>query len=99
MSLYPDVQREAQAKIDAVVGRDRLPTFEDLERLPFVQAVFKELLRWQPVLPLGVLLRLLQYKVYQTDLSTPAAPHLLTRDDEYRGYYIPKGTLVIGNAW
>ena len=22
-----------------------------------------------------------------------------TNDDEYNGYYIPKGTVVIGNAW
>lgn len=28
-----------------------------------------------------------------------AAPHRLTTDDEYRGYYLPAGSLVIGNAW
>jgi hypothetical protein len=28
-----------------------------------------------------------------------AAPHATTRDDEYNGYFIPKGTIVIGNAW
>ncbi|KAI0311565.1 cytochrome P450 [Amylostereum chailletii] len=26
-------------------------------------------------------------------------PHLLTKDDEYRGYTIPTGTMVIGNVW
>ena len=26
-------------------------------------------------------------------------PHKSTNDDEYDGYYIPKGTIVIGNAW
>jgi Cytochrome P450 len=36
MSLYPDVQKKAQEEIDAVVGHDRLPTFEDRERLPYV---------------------------------------------------------------
>ncbi|PPQ65419.1 hypothetical protein CVT24_011500 [Panaeolus cyanescens] len=25
--------------------------------------------------------------------------HALSEDDEYRGYFIPKGTIVIGNAW
>ena len=26
-------------------------------------------------------------------------PHMATKDDEYDGYYIPKGTIVFGNAW
>lgn len=54
MLLYPEVQRKAQEQLDAVVGRDRLPTFDDLESLPYIQAVVKEMLRWQPVTPLGV---------------------------------------------
>jgi hypothetical protein len=28
-----------------------------------------------------------------------ALPHMATNDDEYDGYYIPKGTVVIGSAW
>ena len=28
-----------------------------------------------------------------------AVPHMATNDDEYDGYYIPKGTIVFGNAW
>lgn len=53
MLLYPEVQRKAQAQLDDVVGRDRLPEFRDLDSLPYVRAIFKELLRWQPVLPIG----------------------------------------------
>ena len=26
-------------------------------------------------------------------------PHMATDEDEYNGYYIPKGTVVLGNAW
>ncbi|KAJ8469185.1 hypothetical protein ONZ51_g9161 [Trametes cubensis] len=26
-------------------------------------------------------------------------PHKLTEDDEYRGYFIPKGTVVVANIW
>ena len=26
-------------------------------------------------------------------------PHATTEDDVYDGYFIPKGTVVIGNAW
>ncbi|KAI9451431.1 cytochrome P450 [Lactarius psammicola] len=52
--LYPDVQRRAQAEIDQVIGRSRLPAFSDRPNLPYVDAVCKELLRWRLVLPLGV---------------------------------------------
>ncbi|KAJ7268013.1 cytochrome P450 [Mycena rebaudengoi] len=54
MTLSPDVQRQAQAEIDAVIGGDRLPVYSDLERLPYVAAVVTELLRWHSVAPLGV---------------------------------------------
>lgn len=33
MTLYPEVQKKAQAEIDTVIGADRLPSFEDRERL------------------------------------------------------------------
>ncbi|KAG1733011.1 cytochrome P450 [Suillus paluster] len=54
MVSYPDVQRRAQMEIDSVVGRDRLPTFEDRASLPYVESVLREALRWHPILPLGV---------------------------------------------
>jgi len=53
MQLYPEVQRKAQEEIDRVVGRDRLPTISDRPNLPYIEAVIKELLRWNPVAPLG----------------------------------------------
>jgi len=28
-----------------------------------------------------------------------AAAHMTTADDEYDGYFIPKGTVVLGNTW
>ncbi|KAG1788818.1 cytochrome P450 [Suillus plorans] len=52
MVSYPYVQKRAQAEIDSVVGRDRLPTFEDRASLPYVESVIRETLRWQPVVPL-----------------------------------------------
>jgi len=50
----PSFLPQAQAELDRVVGRDRLPTFEDEGELPFVQAVVKEVLRWRPIAVLGV---------------------------------------------
>jgi cytochrome P450 len=53
MLVYPDVQAKGQAKVDRVVGRDRLPEVEDAENMPYVQAIASECLRWLPVVPLG----------------------------------------------
>ncbi|KAJ7575466.1 cytochrome P450 [Mycena floridula] len=53
MVMNPDVSK-IQAEIDDVVGRDRLPTFEDRPNLPWVSAVMKEVMRWRPILPLSL---------------------------------------------
>ena len=53
MTLHPDVQRRAQAEIDNVVGKDRLPNIEDQKALPYTMAVIKEILRYAPVVPTG----------------------------------------------
>ncbi|KAI9445943.1 cytochrome P450 [Lactarius indigo] len=78
--LYPEVQKRAQAELDSVISRDRLPTYEDKPRLPYIEAISRELIRWRMVTPLGV-------------------PHSPTDDNFYKGYFIPKGAVVIANAW
>jgi len=66
--LYPRVQRRAQQELDAVVGRDRLPTFDDRPRLPYIEAFCKELLRWAMVTPLGEhFLKYLRHLGFQSD--------------------------------
>lgn len=79
MVLHPRSQYEAQQSIDSVC-KDRLPTFEDYDKLAYVHAIIKECLRWRPVVPLGV-------------------AHSSTQDDVYRGYCIPKGSVVFANQW
>ncbi|KAJ6598116.1 cytochrome P450 [Mycena vulgaris] len=54
MAINPEVQRKAQNEIDTVIGLSRLPGFEDRRSLPYVEALLREVLRWMPVLPLGV---------------------------------------------
>jgi cytochrome P450 len=51
---YPETQARAQAELDAVVGRTRLPTFADYAHLPYIRAMVKEALRWRPVDPVGL---------------------------------------------
>ncbi|KAI0050246.1 cytochrome P450 [Auriscalpium vulgare] len=80
LARYPAIQERAQAELDAVTGRTRLPTFEDRPNLPYVNALCKEVLRWRMVTPLGV-------------------PHTSIEDDVYEGYFIPKGSLIVANAW
>lgn len=80
MAMHPEVQRKAQAELDAVVGPDRLPEHGDREALPYINAIAKEALRWQNVVPLGVV-------------------HRCMEANEYNGYLIPEGTLIIPNAW
>jgi cytochrome P450 len=54
MVLYPEVQAKAQAEIDQVVGKDRLPDFNDRPMLPYMDAIMRETLRWNPVFPFGL---------------------------------------------
>ncbi|KZT72767.1 cytochrome P450 [Daedalea quercina L-15889] len=53
-TVYPDMFKRCQAEIDRAVGPDRLPTFADRARLPYIDWVVWECLRWNPVAPLGV---------------------------------------------
>lgn len=53
MILYPDVQKKAQQEIDKVVGTDSLPSFVDRDRLPYIEAILQEVLRWNPAAPLS----------------------------------------------
>ena len=52
MMVHPAVQQKAQTEIDAVVGKDRLPTMDDRPLLPLIDAIFREVLRYYPNLPL-----------------------------------------------
>ncbi|KAG2149337.1 cytochrome P450 [Suillus clintonianus] len=53
MVLHPEAQAKAHAEIDRVVGKDRLPDFDDRPALPYVEAILRETLRWHPVFPFG----------------------------------------------
>ncbi|PIL24606.1 cytochrome P450 [Ganoderma sinense ZZ0214-1] len=54
MTWYPEVQQRGQKELDEVVGRDRLPTFEDRDRLPYISNIVKETLRWKAASPLAL---------------------------------------------
>ncbi|KAK1215347.1 hypothetical protein PQX77_022053 [Marasmius sp. AFHP31] len=80
MLWHPRILEKAREEIDRVVGETRLPTYEDEDKLPYIAAIIKEVLRCRPPFPVG-------------------APHRSTEDTTYKGYFIPKGSVVIGNVW
>ncbi|KAJ7679177.1 cytochrome P450 [Mycena polygramma] len=49
----PSFILKAQKELDAVVGPDHMPTFDDFDDLPFIRAIVNETLRWRPVAVLG----------------------------------------------
>lgn len=42
----PAIQMRAQEEMDSVIGKDRLPTFEDRARLPYMHSIITETLRY-----------------------------------------------------
>jgi len=91
--FVPEVQKKAQMEIDAVIGNNRLPDFSDMDALPYTNAIVKEAMRWQPVTPLGGLIKLLSD--FQS-LIVVTVVHMCTADDEDDGYFTSKGTIVMG---
>ena len=54
MSVYPNIQKKAREELDAVVGPNRLPTLADRAKLPYVNAIMKETLRWHTATPMAL---------------------------------------------
>ena len=80
MTLNPGVAEKAHEELDRVVGKDRLPEYSDRDDLPYIDAIVKELLRWNPPAPISL-------------------PVKATKDDVYRGYFIPAGATVMEDTW
>lgn len=54
MVKHPEAQRKAQEEIDRVLGVGRIPDFEDRERLPYTDAIWQEVMRWNTIGHLGL---------------------------------------------
>ncbi|TFK41783.1 cytochrome P450 [Crucibulum laeve] len=89
MLHYPDAMKKAQAELDSVIGHSRLPDFGDRENTPYITAVLKEVLRWQPATPQAVPHRLMQndaYDGYAFLAGTVFVPNvwaMLHNEDDY----------------
>ncbi|XP_059491009.1 uncharacterized protein LOC132205760 [Neocloeon triangulifer] len=74
----PDIQDKVRKEIHEVVGKDRLPSTEDIPNLPYCAAVLAETFRHSGLTP-----------------ATP--PRTSNKDATFRGYKIPKGTMILIN--
>ncbi|KAH8703845.1 cytochrome P450 [Talaromyces proteolyticus] len=86
LMLNPDIQAKAQAELDRVIGIDEKG---DILRLP----TFEDRAE----------LKYLEHTIQETTrwapLSPVGVPHATVEDDTYKGYHIPKGSVVFANAW
>ncbi|EYE90618.1 cytochrome P450 [Aspergillus ruber CBS 135680] len=79
-AVHSEALKQMQTEIDTVVGDQRLPTFDDEKNLPYLKGFINEVLRYYPLVTIGV-------------------PRTTTQPDEYMGYRIPKGSIVVANNW
>jgi cytochrome P450 len=54
MAIHPKAQRKALEEIESVIGPNRIPDFHDRKMLPYVEAIYRELMRWSPPLRLSL---------------------------------------------
>ena len=79
MANHPEAQLKAQEEIDQVLGPVRVVGFEHRDRLPYIEAIWQEVMRWRSISQLGL-------------------PHAVLEDDEYHGYHIPKGSMILSHT-
>ncbi|KAJ4485417.1 cytochrome P450 [Lentinula aciculospora] len=87
MTLNPDVQTKGQTEIDRVIGQNRLPTFTDRPSLPYVEAIYRELMRLHPPIPNGVSHASIEddfYRGYHIPKGCTIIPNIwaMNRDEE-----------------
>ncbi|KAF7372762.1 Steroid 17-alpha-hydroxylase/17,20 lyase [Mycena sanguinolenta] len=82
--LYPEWIPRAQREIDAIVGEDRLPSIKDRPRLPFIEAIVRETLRWRPAVRFGI-----PHQSTSDDVV----------EYKGKEYFIPKGSIIIAATW
>jgi cytochrome P450 len=54
LTNYPDVQKKIHDELDRVVGPDRLPTLDDVDKLQYLNATICELFRFKHFAPFGI---------------------------------------------
>ncbi|KIM24700.1 hypothetical protein M408DRAFT_331669 [Serendipita vermifera MAFF 305830] len=54
MAMHPECQKLVHKELDELVGKGVVPSFAEIQQLPYLNAVWKEGLRLRPPVPLGI---------------------------------------------
>ncbi|XP_011880568.1 PREDICTED: probable cytochrome P450 304a1 isoform X1 [Vollenhovia emeryi] len=76
---HPRVMEKVQNDIDNVVGTGRLATWEDRKHLPYLEAIIREVMRIETLLPLSIIHRATEnttLKGYDIPAGTPVVTNL-----------------------
>ncbi|OAG35989.1 hypothetical protein AYO21_09849 [Fonsecaea monophora] len=65
LAMNPHVQAKAQRELDAVCGTERMPQWSDFNRLPYINCIIKEGMRWRPAAPVGIPHRVAEDDYYE----------------------------------
>jgi len=96
MIKCPEEFKKAQMEVDQVCGSLRSPTSDDISRLPFIKACMDEVgYLYDSLFESNVTSQTLRWR----PVAPGGVPHMLTQDDNYQGYSLPKGTLFLANTW
>ncbi|KAL1450393.1 hypothetical protein WDU94_002764 [Cyamophila willieti] len=87
MMHKPDVAKAVQDELDAIVGRGRLPSLEDMPFLPYTEATILEILRRSSIVALGTIhavTRDVKFNGYTIPKNTQIVPllHAVHMDPE-----------------
>lgn len=97
MILHPNVQAKAQRELDSVVGRDRLPSITDGDKLPYLKSILTEILRT------CMCFRFLFRCDLLINFTAPPAPlglpHSAKDWQTYGELAIPANSIIVPNIW
>ncbi|KAK6064903.1 cytochrome P450 2D18 [Seiridium cupressi] len=98
---HPHVQKKAQTQIDKVCSSDKIPQFTDFDKIPYVNQVVKEGMRWRPSwTERSQDFRTEFVKVrYLSEALLVRIRLMVLLDDWYEGMLIPKDSTLFVPVW
>lgn len=91
---HPEVVKRAQFELDRIIGSGHLPDSDDEPSLPYITTIVKEALRWNDATPMGMFVVSVSNAQYKRKCIVG-----VTTEDEYKGYCLPAGSIVVVNRW